>query len=541
MKNKFVPILLATFSFLFYVNFAFAGSATVNWNANTESDLAGYKIYYGTSARTGTDPKVCGLCGYANTINAGNVLTYALNNLTDGVTYYFSVSALDTSNNESTFSAEVSKALPLALPLISNLVGSGTTQNSIQISWNTNIPTNGQVFYGLTASYVLSSSLLDNTTKTTIHSTTLSSLSPSTLYHFKVTSIDASNNPVSSSDFTFTTLALPSPVISSFTSSPTSITSGQSATLSWSVSGATSISINQGVGAVVGTSKVVSPTVTTTYTLTATNAGGSATAQVTVSVNSVAPPTSTSPAILSFIATPSSVTAGNPSTLSWVVTGNPAPAVSLNNGFGTQSGTSLSISPFQTTAYTLTASNSAGTATAQSTVVVSTAASSGGTNTSSGGGGGGGGGGTSSIAGTTVYIPPAVSAVPCSASKTSYLTRNLYKTIKGDDVKILQSFLISQKYLAATSLGTSNATGFFGLMTEKAVQAFQKANGIVSSGTFYSTGYGNVGPTTRAKINPMLSGASCTGTSASIPSLQDQIKALQTQVNALLLKLQQMR
>jgi hypothetical protein len=32
------------------------GTATVSWNANTESDLAGYRIYYGTAPRTDKCP-----------------------------------------------------------------------------------------------------------------------------------------------------------------------------------------------------------------------------------------------------------------------------------------------------------------------------------------------------------------------------------------------------------------------------------------------------------------------------------------------------
>jgi peptidoglycan/xylan/chitin deacetylase (PgdA/CDA1 family) len=74
------------------------------------------------------------------------------------------------------------------------------------------------------------------------------------------------------------------PVINSFTASPTTITQGQSATLSWSASNATSLSINQNVGTVTGTSKIVTPTATTTYTLTATNSAGSVTKTVTVNV-----------------------------------------------------------------------------------------------------------------------------------------------------------------------------------------------------------------------------------------------------------------
>src|SRR5712672_229352 len=63
----------------------------------------------------------------------------------------------------------------------------------------------------------------------------------------------------------------PPPVISSFTATPVSIPTGRSAILSWAVTDATSLSIDQGVGIVTGrTSVSVSPTVDTTYTLSAT-------------------------------------------------------------------------------------------------------------------------------------------------------------------------------------------------------------------------------------------------------------------------------
>lgn len=75
------------------------------------------------------------------------------------------------------------------------------------------------------------------------------------------------------------------PTVSGFTASPVQITSGQGSVLSWSVSGATSISIDQGIGAVPPTgSAPVSPTVTTTYTLTANNGPKTTTATVTVVV-----------------------------------------------------------------------------------------------------------------------------------------------------------------------------------------------------------------------------------------------------------------
>ena len=59
--------------------------------------------------------------------------------------------------------------------------------------------------------------------------------------------------------------------------------------LSWTVTGATSLSIAPGLGAVTGTSVTVTPSATTTYTLSATNAGGTSTASVTVTVGGAAP------------------------------------------------------------------------------------------------------------------------------------------------------------------------------------------------------------------------------------------------------------
>jgi len=85
---------------------------------------------------------------------------------------------------------------------------------------------------------------------------------------------------------TTVTVRAPAPVISSFSASPTSIAAGGSSTLSWSVSNATSLSIDQGVGSVTGlTSIAVSPTVDITYTLTATGPGGTATRSITITVH----------------------------------------------------------------------------------------------------------------------------------------------------------------------------------------------------------------------------------------------------------------
>jgi sugar lactone lactonase YvrE len=180
------------------------------------------------------------------------------------------------------------------------------------------------------------------------------SVKPSATTTYTLTATNAAGT-TATAQVTVTVVA--APVIASFTTASSTITAGGSTTLSWSVTGATSLSIDNSVGAVTGTSVSVSPTATTTYTLTATNAAGTTvTAQVTVTVVAA-------PSITNFTASPSllnPVTVGTTtSTLSWSVAN--ATTVSIDNSIGTETGTSISVTPSATKTYTLTATNAAGT------------------------------------------------------------------------------------------------------------------------------------------------------------------------------------
>ncbi len=77
------------------------------------------------------------------------------------------------------------------------------------------------------------------------------------------------------------------PRIKAFTAEPSVITEGSSSVLSWSVSGASVVTIDPGMGNVpaVG-SRVISPTRTTTYLLMASNDAGAVSATVQVAVTS---------------------------------------------------------------------------------------------------------------------------------------------------------------------------------------------------------------------------------------------------------------
>ncbi len=89
-------------------------------------------------------------------------------------------------------------------PTISAVNTTSLGDTSTTITWSTDENSDSLVEYGPTTSY---GSTAGNASLVLNHSVGLTGLSASTLYHFRVTSTDASNNSTTSGDFTFTTLA----------------------------------------------------------------------------------------------------------------------------------------------------------------------------------------------------------------------------------------------------------------------------------------------------------------------------------------------
>ena len=78
------------------------GTIVLAWDANTQPNLAGYRLYYGTAPN-----------GYSNAVDVGAVqpggtVTHTLDGLTPGETYYVAVTAYDAANIQSDYSNEVS-------------------------------------------------------------------------------------------------------------------------------------------------------------------------------------------------------------------------------------------------------------------------------------------------------------------------------------------------------------------------------------------------------------------------------------------------
>ncbi len=214
------------------------------------------------------------------------------------------------------------------------------------------------------------------------------------------------------------------PVIGAFTVNPAEITAGDKTTLQWQTTGATTVTIEPGIGTAIASGSIIlTPEKDTTYILTASNSSSSVRRTVTVYVSTTAappvpvnpaasapppsytpipgpvpaptpfpapgpipvpipipapapapappppaPPPAASPVINSFTATPASVAAGACSTLGWSTTG--ATSAALNPGGAVPVNGSIPACPAVTTTYTLTATNAAGSVTDTETVTV---------------------------------------------------------------------------------------------------------------------------------------------------------------------------
>ena len=80
---------------------AMAAQVTLAWDPNTDSDLAGYRIHYGTVSGS-----------YTVHTDVHKVTSYTVTGLTAGQSYYFAATAYDAAGNESGYSNPVSYAIP---------------------------------------------------------------------------------------------------------------------------------------------------------------------------------------------------------------------------------------------------------------------------------------------------------------------------------------------------------------------------------------------------------------------------------------------
>lgn len=159
-KQKIKYILLASaifFANLVFTNYALAtnGGATISWTApatnadsSTPVDLAGYKIYYSTSAIDCTSWNAANqasrqadagtlLPSTVRNASGESTVKYTFNNtsyLTPGLTYNFAVAAYDSTGNLSNCTASAGSSVSKLVSYAADIVTSGSSNHKVDIN-----------------------------------------------------------------------------------------------------------------------------------------------------------------------------------------------------------------------------------------------------------------------------------------------------------------------------------------------------------------------------------------------------------------------
>ena len=203
MLLRSLLVLLACLSLAFAVTPAQAQQVQLTWdaplqtNGTSVTNLAGYRLYYGSQSHQ-----------YQAMIPVGLTTTYTVTNVSAGQTYYFAVKAYSTTGAESAFSNEASVTLPVSSkPSITlsaapativpgqaaTLTWSATNATSCAAPWTTSKATAGSQSGKPTATTTYTMSCT-GTSGTSTASTTVSvstSVIPSATAPIRVVSVDS--------------------------------------------------------------------------------------------------------------------------------------------------------------------------------------------------------------------------------------------------------------------------------------------------------------------------------------------------------------
>lgn len=96
-----------------------AESVTLAWDPSTDPEVTGAIVYYGNASRN-----------YPWHTNVGNVTRATVQGLTNGLTYFFAVTATNPAGLESDYSNEVSTSIPARPPSPRNLIITTSIQSA---------------------------------------------------------------------------------------------------------------------------------------------------------------------------------------------------------------------------------------------------------------------------------------------------------------------------------------------------------------------------------------------------------------------------
>ncbi|NUN71424.1 MAG: hypothetical protein HUU02_17135, partial [Bacteroidetes bacterium] len=177
------------------------GQVDLDWDDNSESDFAKYYIYGGTNSNPTT------LIDSTTSIAASFRTIVGLSNYT---TYYFRITAKDTSGNVSAYSLEAT-ATPTdgTPPGPVSLVSAYGTDGTVSLKWNMSLSTDVnryRIFLGTSSP---ATSLFDSTLQRNDTLAVLSGLTNGTVYYSRIIAVDSNGNASVFSNEQFTTPVAP--------------------------------------------------------------------------------------------------------------------------------------------------------------------------------------------------------------------------------------------------------------------------------------------------------------------------------------------
>ncbi|MDD5688430.1 MAG: carbohydrate-binding protein [Elusimicrobia bacterium] len=153
-------------------------------------------------------------------------------------------------------------------PVVSSTATISITGTSAVVTWTTNEPATSKVEYGLTTGYGSASPVTDSGGVTS-HSVPITGLTEKTTYHCRVVTTDMSNNPTTTGDFTFTTIANDpdAPIISNVSAGVT-VTS---AVIIWTTNEVSDSQVVYGLTTALGSTTTLSATPVTSHSVELSN------------------------------------------------------------------------------------------------------------------------------------------------------------------------------------------------------------------------------------------------------------------------------
>lgn len=169
--------ILLSIALIFLALPVYGQGILVSWDANSEEDLMGYKVYFGHS--TGV---------YSIPIDVGNVTSYQIPNVPEAVPYFVVVTAYDVAGNESGFSQEAFIETPDIVPATPGAPTVTVGTKSLVLNWASISGAVGYKVYVGTVSKAYGTPIdVGNVT-----SYTISNLEDSKTYYTAITAYDNS-------------------------------------------------------------------------------------------------------------------------------------------------------------------------------------------------------------------------------------------------------------------------------------------------------------------------------------------------------------